>query len=124
MKYTILLGEPEIKDTWNKLFTDLKTKQISREDKQLLGKWSRAIERLKENPHDPALDTHEIEDLSKKFGAKVFQSYLENKTKSRPPYRLYWVYGPERKEITLIALIKHPNKKKEYSKISLSSFPE
>lgn len=41
----------------------------------------------------PSLHTHEIEPLSRRYGMKVWQSYLENKTsKAR---RMYWVYGAD-----------------------------
>ena len=35
---------------------------------------------LSENPFYTSLNTHEISDLTKRYGMKVWQSYLENKT--------------------------------------------
>ena len=51
---------------------------------------------------------------------KVWQSYLENKTSGA--MRMYWVYGPDQKDITIIGLEPHPEDKKNgaYDRISLS----
>ena len=66
------------------------------------------------------LQTHEIEPLSRRYGMKVWQSYLENKTSGA--MRMYWVYGPDQKDITIIGLEPHPEDKKNgaYDRISLS----
>lgn len=53
---------------------------------------------------------HEIEPLSRRYGMKVWQSYLENKPVA--PMRMYWVYGPDQKDITIIGLEPHPEDKK------------
>ena len=51
---------------------------------------------------------------------KVWESYLENNTPAAG--RLFWVYGPGRKDITIIGLEPHPNDKaKSYDKVTLSS---
>jgi len=51
------------------------------------------------------------------------QSYLENRKPAAG--RIYWVYGPGRKEITIISLEPHPEDKKRggYDKVSLSDLP-
>jgi len=55
---------------------------------------------------------------------KVWQSYLENKN-SRAA-RIYWVCGPDQKDITIIGLEPHPEDKKSngYQKVLLSELPE
>ena len=72
------------------------------------------------NPGYPSLQTHEIEPLSRRYGMKVWQSCLENKTSGA--MRMYWVYGPDQKDITIIGLEPHPEDKKNgaYDRISLS----
>ena len=52
------------------------------------------------DPGYPSLQTHEIEPLSRRYGMKVWQSYLENKTSGA--MRMYWVYGPDQKDITIL----------------------
>ena len=51
---------------------------------------------------------------------KVWESYLENDTPGAG--RLFWVYGPDKGDITVIGLEPHPNDKSNaYRKITLSS---
>ena len=40
--------------------------------------------------------------------------------------RMYWVYGPDRQDITIIGLEPHPEDKKNgaYDKVSLSDMPD
>lgn len=123
MTFRIRLGEPGIK----KRFEDLQKKalegSLTRDEGTLLSLWVKAMERLRKNPKHPALATHEITDLSKKFEERVWQSYLNNNSKTMT-YRLFWAYGPAQQEITLLALEAHPNNKKDsYRKIGLSDFP-
>ena len=46
---------------------------------------------LANDPRHPGLKSHEIEALTHRYGMKVWQSYLENKTSGAG--RIYWV-GP------------------------------
>ena len=54
----------------------------------------------------PGLATHEIAALTKRYGVKVWQSYLENNKPAAD--RLFWVYGPPCGVITIIGLEAHP----------------
>ena len=78
---------------------------------------------LSQDPSYPSLHTHDIEPLTKRYGVKVWQPYLENNT-SRA-MSMYWAYGPDRQDITIIGLEPHPEDKKNgaYDKISLSDMP-
>ena len=50
---------------------------------------------------------------------KVWESYLENKTPAAG--RMFWVYGPNQADITMLGLDPHPNDKAgAYRKITLS----
>jgi hypothetical protein len=71
----------------------------------------------------PGLNTHDISDLTRRYGRKVFQSYLENNTPSAA--RMYWVYGPEDGQLTVIGLEPHPEDKKNraYDRVRLSRLP-
>lgn len=61
---------------------------------------------LEQNPRHPSLNTHKYESLSREFGLEIFEAYAENKTPQA--YRIFWHYGPEKKEITIIAITPHP----------------
>jgi hypothetical protein len=67
------------------------------------------------------LRSHEIDDLSRKHGFKVLQSDLENNTPAAG--RMFWAYGPEKGDITILGVEPHPEdqKKGAYQRIKLSS---
>lgn len=54
----------------------------------------------------PSLRTHEYTGLSRERGYKVFESYAQNKTPGA--YRIFWYYGPEKNEITIVSIVPHP----------------
>lgn len=61
----------------------------------------------------------EIDLLTARYGIKVWESYLENNTPGAG--RIFWVYGPDKGDITIIGLEPHPNDKSNaYKKITLS----
>jgi len=68
----------------------------------------KALKYLEENPKHPGLQTHEFRSLEHPFDKKqkVFEAYAQNKTPGA--YRIFWCYGPGKKEITLIAITPHP----------------
>ena len=45
----------------------------------------------------PSLNTNEFTSLKGPNGEKVFKAYVQQKTPSA--YRIFWYYGPERKQI-------------------------
>ena len=66
----------------------------------------KALRFLSSNPKHPSLNTHEISTLSTQVGKKIFEAYAENHTPGA--YRIFWYYGDNKKEITIIAIIPHP----------------
>ena len=121
--FNIRKGIPEMEALWDKLQTGHRNGKNSKRDEELYMKWGSALKKLSVDPMYPSLHTHEIEPLSRRYGMKVWQSYLENKTsKAR---RMYWVYGPDQKDITIIGLEPHPEDAKNgaYDRINLSELP-
>jgi hypothetical protein len=66
----------------------------------------KALGYLQTNPRHPGLNTHEYSSLFGPNGEKVFEAYAENNTPQA--YRIFWVYGPDKKIITIIAITPHP----------------
>jgi len=54
----------------------------------------------------PSLNTHQYHSLKGPGGEKVFEAYAQNKTPGA--YRVFWCYGPEKDEITILAMTPHP----------------
>lgn len=124
MSFAIRMGIPEMLDLWTDLSKKKAAGTISKKELALYNKWGKAMRLLSQDPSYPSLHTHDIEPLTKRYGIKVWQSYLENNT-SRA-MRMYWVYGPDRQDITIIGLEPHPEDKKNgaYDKVSLSDMPD
>ena len=114
------MGIPEMLALWERLCQERREGSISKTEENLYKKWGQALKHLTDDPFYPSLHTHEIQALTKRYGRKVWQSYLENRT-SRA-MRMYWVYGPGKNDITIIGLEPHPEDKKNgaYDKITLS----
>ncbi len=113
MNYNIRMGIPEMQELWLELQEKYRSGNIKKKkEEQLYKKWGKALKLLSADPGYPSLQTHEIEPLSRRYGMKVWQSYLENKTSGA--MRMYWVYGIEsQKDITIIGLEPHPEDKKK-----------
>ena len=123
MNFQIRLGVPEIENLWNELIGKVERGKISINEKKVLKKLSKTFNLLSVNPKHNSLNTHEIEQLSKRYGIKVWQSYLENRKPAAG--RIFWVYGPNIKDITIIGIEPHPedSKRKGYDKVKLSKLP-
>lgn len=61
---------------------------------------------LESNPRHPGLQTHMFTSLEGPRGEKVFEAYAEHRTPAA--YRIFWCYGPDRGEITILAITPHP----------------
>lgn len=112
-----------MEELWNRLQREYRAGNISKDDAGLYKKWGKALKLLSANPRHRSLRTHDIEPLTVRYGEKVWQSYLENKTSGA--MRMYWVYGPDKQSITIIGLEPHPEDKKNgaYDRITLSDLP-
>jgi hypothetical protein len=107
----------EAADSYLSLRTTAETARLNR-DKKKLNKTSKqeglfkqvmkCIELLSTNPRHPGLHTHQYDSLIHPYdqNQKIFEAYAQNKTPGA--YRVFWCYGPDRTEITIIAITAHP----------------
>ena len=58
------------------------------------------------NLRHPSLNTREFTSLKGPRGEKVFEAYAQQKTPAA--YRIFWYYGPNRKQITIVAITPRP----------------
>lgn len=82
-----------------------RTLEASRHDKKRFKAVRKALGYLETNPRHPALNTHKYTSLKGPNGVEVFEAYAENKTPQA--YRIFWHYGPDKHEITIIAITPH-----------------
>ena len=63
---------------------------------------------LQTNPRHPSLNTHPYSSIDHPYdpSQKVFEAYAQNQTPGA--YRIFWCYGPQKNEITIIAITPHP----------------
>jgi len=65
----------------------------------------KCISLLPSNPRHPGLQTHEFTSIENPFDARQ-KAYAQNRTPGA--YRVFWCYGPDKGEITIVAITPHP----------------
>jgi hypothetical protein len=121
MAFKIRMGVPEMEALWNDLSTRKQDGKLDKHEEKFLKKLVKVFGYLSANPRHNSLASHEIEDLTRRHGFKIFQSYLENRTPAAG--RMFWAYGPGKGDITILALEPHPEDKKRgaYERIKLAA---
>lgn len=71
-------------------------------------KVEKTIRLLSENPRHPGFQTREYDSIKNPFDPKqkVFEAYVQNQTPGAD--RVFWCYGPEKEQITIISITTHP----------------
>lgn len=85
-----------------------KRKRKSSKAEGLFKQVHKTLQLLAANPKHPGLQTHEYHSLVNPFDAtaKVFEAYAQNQTPGA--YRIFWCYGPESRQITILTITPHP----------------
>jgi hypothetical protein len=122
MPFNVRIGVPEMLAHWDDLSTRKLNGQLDKNEEKFFKKLVRVLGYLSENPRHRSLQTHEIDELTDWYGFKVFEAYLENNTPSAG--RVFWAYGPDKDDITVLGVEPHPDDKKgAYARIKLSGLP-
>lgn len=113
------MGLPEMNDLWSRLNRGAEHGTLSKDEAELHRKLKKTLRMLSANPRHPGLASHTIDALTRRYGQKVWQSYLENRKPAAE--RIFWVYGPAKGEITVIGIESHPEGNRAgYESIRLS----
>ena len=77
-------------------------------DEGLFKQVAKTISLLCTNPRHPGLKTHEYDSIENPYDRhkKVFEAYVQNQTPGA--YRVFWCYGPDARDLTIIAITPHP----------------
>jgi hypothetical protein len=118
MSYTIRMGRPQMAEYWNSMKEKETAGTLSKKERELFKKMQKALRFLRENPAHPGLNSHTIDVLTKREGFTIYESYLENHTPSAG--RLFWTYGPDKDDITVLGVVPHPSKS-GYKRVPLSN---
>lgn len=117
------MGVPEMEAWWNDISSRQTKGLLAADEARSFKKLVKALNYLSENPRHNSLASHEIAELTRRHGVKIFQSYLENRTPAAG--RIFWAYGPSKGDITVLAIEPHPEDQKSgaYRRIRLSQLP-
>jgi hypothetical protein len=100
----------ELEEAASRAFETRQKQKKSKSSRQegLFKQVRKTIQLLGENPKHTGLHTHEYSSLPNPFTPKekVFEAYAQNNTPGA--YRVFWCYGPDKKQITIIAITPHP----------------
>ena len=91
---------------------------LNRDETDIYRKIRKALQHLETNPRHPGLKSHEINVLTEKYGVRIWESYLENKRSGAR--RMFWIYGPETKEITIVGIENHPEPSRGFARVRLA----
>lgn len=106
-------GRPAVQETQGKRRSEPQIeawegKKKSSRAEGLFKQVHKTITLLTQNPRHPGLQTHEYRSLEHPYNPeeKVFEAYAQHKTSGA--YRVFWCYGPEKAQLTIIAITAHP----------------
>jgi hypothetical protein len=93
------------------IFTEKADSQLdflerSKDKKVVLKAVRKTLALMETDLKHPSLQTHEYSDLEGANGEKVFESYAQNRTPGA--YRIFWHYGPQKGQLTVVAIVPHP----------------
>lgn len=88
--------------------TELARLERSRQHTGLVKQIKKTLGFLQTNPRHPSLQTHVFRSLEHPYDSreKVFEAYVQQHTPAA--YRLFWCYGPDKGQITVLAITPHP----------------
>jgi len=82
--------------------------------KGILKQVNKTLGYLETNLRAKSLQTHEFESLTRRYGIKTFEAYVQQKTPAA--YRVFWQYGPDEIDengnripiLTIVGITSHP----------------
>lgn len=80
--------------------------ELDKSKKGILKQVNKVLGYMETNLRHPSLKTHKFDEMRSPFGGDVFETYAQNKTPGA--YRIFWTYGPNKNEITILAITPHP----------------
>lgn len=123
MPFVIRKGIPEVQRIWEDLEKRCAAGTIDADERILWKRLVKAASLLAQDPRFPGLQSHEIDDLTRRAGVKVWCSYLQNNAPAAG--RIFWCYGPDQEDITIVGIEPHPEDRKSrgYDRVTLSAMP-
>ncbi len=88
-------------------FETLQKRCGSKRNSRQAGLFKQVVKALKFLRENPSLKTHVFSSMEHPWSKKekVFDAYAQNRTPGA--YRIFWCYGPEQSQMTIIAITPH-----------------
>lgn len=118
VNYRLAIGRKAGK-VWEDLKAGRRVDRFASHEERVLKRLIRVFRLLEEDPRHVSLHTHEIDSLSERADFVVFESYIDNR--SAITGRLFWRFGPEPGQITIIGMGAHPDNDKAYARIEIDT---
>lgn len=74
--------------------------------KRILKEVLKTLGYMETNLRHPSLNTHEFSSLKGAHSEKVYEAYAQQNTPGA--YRIFWHYGPDKNNISIIGITPHP----------------
>ncbi len=102
-QYLQIMERADYPQTQSKNTENKHSKQIG-----LAKQVSITLELLENNPKHPGLHSHQYDGIANPFTPEksVWEAYVQNRTPAA--YRIFWCYGPDAGQITILAITAHP----------------
>jgi hypothetical protein len=75
-------------------------------DPRRVKKIAKCLGLLEQDHRHPSLASHRYESFDSMYGERIWESYVEQNTPSA--WRVWWFFGPEDGEITVVDIGPHP----------------
>ncbi len=86
--------------------SNLKELEKDRSKKAILKEVRKTLGLMETNLRHPGLKTHKYQSINGPHGEEIFEAYAQNQTSK--PYRVFWYYGPEKNQLSIVAIVPHP----------------
>lgn len=97
--------------TFELVFTDeakanLRTLESDPSKKTIVKAVRKTLGFMETNLRHPGLKIHKYSAIKGPQGEDVFEAYAQNQTPNA--YRVFWYYGPNEDQISIVAIVPHP----------------
>jgi mRNA-degrading endonuclease RelE of RelBE toxin-antitoxin system len=80
--------------------------ELEKTNPKKLKKVQKTLGQMEDGLQANGLNPHPYKGLKTNDGKQVYEVYVENRTPGA--YRIFWHYGPNRGELTILAITPHP----------------
>ncbi len=99
-------GTPRKYSSGHSHLTDLQEVESNPSEISVMKAVYKTLGLMETNLRHPSLQSHEFTSLKGPNGEKIFEAYVQQNTPGT--FRIFWYYGPEKKQLTIVAITPYP----------------